>query len=115
MKFNNVARLTAALLLSLVACLGFTACSRDYTVGFLYVLSTRAGNDGGGSIGEYGIDYQTGALLTIASSGQPTQGRNPVGIVVSHNQMMHTCMSPSPIERQLPPQTAALVASKSTR
>ncbi len=86
MKFNNVARLTAALLLSLMACLGFTACSRDYTVGFLYVLSTRAGTDGDGTIGEYGIDYQTGALLTLASSGQTTQGRNPVGLVISHNQ-----------------------------
>ena len=86
MKFNNVARITAGLLFSLSVCLGFTACSRDYTVGFLYVLSTRAGSDGFGSIAEYGIDYQTGALLTLASSGQSTNGRNPVSLAISANQ-----------------------------
>ncbi len=87
MKFNNVARITAALLLSLTVCLGFTACSRDYTVGFLYVLGTRSTTtDGFGSIAEYGIDYQTGALLTLASSGQSTNGRNPVGLAISANQ-----------------------------
>ena len=86
MKFNNVARITAALLLSLTVCLGFTACSRDYTVGFLYVLSTRGATDPNGTIAEYGIDFQTGALLQLASSGQTTQGRNPVGLAISHNQ-----------------------------
>ncbi len=87
MKFNNVARISAALLFSLAVCLGFTACSRDYTVGFLYVLSTR-GNPGdpNGTINEYGIDYQTGALLPLASSGQSTQGRNPVALTISANQ-----------------------------
>lgn len=87
MKFNNVARTTAALLLSLSVCLGFTACSRDYTVGFLYALSTVSKTpDGFGTIAEYGIDYQTGALLTLASSGQSTNGRNPVSLVISANQ-----------------------------
>ncbi len=87
MKLNNVARTTAALLLSLSVCLGFTACSRDYTVGFLYVLSTRSSAaDGFGSIAEYGIDYQTGALLTLPSSGQSTNGRNPVGLAITANQ-----------------------------
>ena len=89
MKCNHVARITAALLLSLSVCLGFTACSRDYTVGFLYVLGTRAAAtdpSGAGNIAEYGIDYQTGALLTLASSGQSTNGRNPVGLAISNNQ-----------------------------
>ncbi len=87
MKFNHVARISAALLLSLAACLGFTACSRDYTVAFLYVLSTRGtATDPNGLINEYGIDYQTGALLPLASSGQSTQGRNPVALTISANQ-----------------------------
>lgn len=87
MKFNTPGRITAALLFSLAVCLGLTACSRTYTVGFLYVLSSRgSANDPNGIINEYGIDYQTGALLTLASSGQSTQGRNPVDLVISSNQ-----------------------------
>ena len=88
MKFNTVARVTAALLFSLTVCLGFTACSRDYTVGFLYVLNTRSASatDPNGTITEYGIDYQTGALLTLPSSGQTTQGRNPTSLVISNNK-----------------------------
>lgn len=87
MKLHNVARIAAASLLSLACCLGFTACSRDYTVGFLYVLSSRGDTStGNGTINEYGIDYQTGALLPLASSGQTTQGRNPVALTISANQ-----------------------------
>ena len=88
MKFNNVARITAALLFSLTVCLGFTACSRDYTVGFLYVLNTTGASatDPNGTISEYGIDYQTGALLALPANFQSTQGRNPVGLVISPNQ-----------------------------
>ena len=88
MKFRNVARIAAASLLSLGCCLGFTACSRDYTVAFLYVLSSRGvtTDAGNGSINEFGIDYQTGALLPLASSGQSTQGRNPVALTISANQ-----------------------------
>lgn len=87
MKFRNVARIAAASLFSLACCLGFTACSRDYTVGFLYVLSSRGnGTDPNGTINEYGIDYQTGALLPLASNGQTTQGRNPVALTISANQ-----------------------------
>ncbi len=87
MKFSNVARIAAASALSLAACLGFTACSRDYTVAFLYVLSSRgSAADGNGSIGEYGIDFQTGALLPLSSSGQSSQGRNPVALAISPNQ-----------------------------
>ena len=41
MKFNSICRIGAASALSLAACLGLTACSRDYTVGFLYATSSR--------------------------------------------------------------------------
>ncbi len=87
MKRNQIGRRTAAGLLSLAACLGFTACNRDYTVAFLYVTSAQgvAGNQHG-SINQYGIDYQTGSLITLSSSGQDTQGKNPVALVVTPNQ-----------------------------
>ena len=87
MKFNNICRIGAASVLSLAACLGLTACSRDYTVGFLYVTSSRGTTAApNGILNEYGIDYQTGSLLRLASSGQDTGGRNPVALAITANQ-----------------------------
>ena len=86
MKFNTLGR-TAAALLFLATCLGLSSCSRTYTVGFLYVLNSRGtAGDPNGTITEYGIDYQTGALLPLGASNQSTEGRNPVGLVISPNQ-----------------------------
>ena len=86
MKFNVLGRITAALLLSAVS-FGLSSCSGTYTVGFLYVLSSRGtAADPNGMINEYGIDYQTGALLPLASSGQSTEGRNPTNLTISANQ-----------------------------
>ncbi len=87
MKWNNICRIGAASVLSLAACLGFTACSRDYTVGFLYVTSSRGTTaNPDGILNEYGIDYQTGAVLRLASSGQDSGGRNPVALAITSNQ-----------------------------
>lgn len=80
MKWNKLGRaawgatVSAALLLS-------AACSRDYTVAYLY--STSAGTQ---SVGAFGIDYQTGVLTQIAGSPFSGVGRNPVALVASPNQ-----------------------------
>ncbi len=88
MKWNQICRTAAASVLSLAACLGFTACSRDYTVGFLYVTSSRGVSTAqpDGTIVEYGIDYQTGGLIRLGSSGQDSGGRNPNGLLITPNQ-----------------------------
>ena len=87
MKFNSICRTGAAALLSLGACLGLTACSRDYTVGFLYVTSSRGSTaNANGTLSEFGIDYQTGSLIRLASSGQDSGGRNPVALAITSNQ-----------------------------
>lgn len=87
MKLNSICRTGAAALLSLAGCLGLTACSRDYTVGFLYVTSSRGTPaNPNGILNEYGIDYQTGSLLRLASSGQDSGGRNPVALAITSNQ-----------------------------
>ena len=87
MKLNRIGRATAASFLSLAACLGFTACNRDYTVAFLYVTSAQGlASNPHGSISQYGIDFQTGSLISLSSSGQDTGGRNPVALAVTANQ-----------------------------
>lgn len=87
MKFNQICRIGTASVLSLAACLGLSACSRDYTVGFLYVTSSRGTTaNPNGTLNEYGIDYLTGSLIRLASSGQDTMGRNPVALTITANQ-----------------------------
>ncbi len=86
MKFNHICRMAAAAVIT-VATLGMTACSRDYTVGFLYVTSSRGTTSApDGIINEYQIDYQTGSLTRLSSSGQDSGGRNPVSLVITANQ-----------------------------
>ena len=70
---STFARSASATLLTAVLCL--TACTRDYTVAYVYTTSSNG-------INEYGADYQSGAL--VALSGSPVAaGNNPVSIVTA--------------------------------
>ena len=73
-------RAASAVLLS--GMLGLTACSRDYTVAYLY--ATASGNNAAGVINEYGIAYQSGALVPIGGS-PVAAGNNPISIVATSN------------------------------
>jgi 6-phosphogluconolactonase (cycloisomerase 2 family) len=73
-------RAASAVLLS--GMLGLTACSRDYTVAYLY--ATASGNNAPGVINEYSIAYQSGALVPLSGSPVAT-GNNPVSIIATSN------------------------------
>ncbi len=80
MKWNKLGR--AALGATVSMALAFaTACSRDYSVAYLY--STSAGTQ---TVGAFAIDYQTGVLTQIAGSPFSGVGRNPVALVAAPNQ-----------------------------
>jgi len=82
MKFNKRFRTALAVATSLAIGLGAVACSRDYTVA--YVFSTSAAN---GSVSAYAVDYQSGELTQIAGSPFTGQvGNNPVTLVAAPNQ-----------------------------
>jgi 6-phosphogluconolactonase len=83
MMWNNLGRGAKALAVSLALVLGVTACSRDYTVAYLYV--TAATSTTAGLINAYAIDYQTGSLEALADSPIPSGGRNPVSLAVLHD------------------------------
>lgn len=70
-------RIAKASIFSLALGLGLTACSRDYTVAYVYATTAKANP---GLIDAYGVDYQSGALVQLADSPIPA-GRNPVAIV----------------------------------
>lgn len=71
-----ISRLASAMLLT--GALGLTACTRDYTVAYVYATAGNAG------INEYGVDYRSGALIPIAGS-PVAAGNNPVKIIASPN------------------------------
>ncbi len=83
MKWNRTGRGLKALGVSLAVGLGMTACSRDYTLGYLYVTAARTA-----LISAYSIDYQSGALQQLADSPIPSgaaTNANPVALVASPN------------------------------
>lgn len=84
MKLNNIGRGALASILSLAMGLGVTACSRNYTLAYVYVTTSQplAGSSLDGGISAYGVDYQSGALIPLADSPIPA-GKNPVTLVAS--------------------------------
>ncbi len=82
MKFDTIGRVTKALIVSLALGLGATACSRDFTLAYLYVTTAKSNP---GLINAYNIDYQSGALLPIADSPIPSGGKNPVAVIAAPN------------------------------
>lgn len=69
-------RIAKASIVSMALGLGLTACSRDYTLAYVYVTNTKSNP---GVINAYSVDYQSGALVQLADS--PIQaGRNPVAM-----------------------------------
>lgn len=80
MKFDTIGRFAKASILSLAIGLGVTACSRDFTLAYLYTTTAKSNP---GLINGYQVDYQSGSLIQLADSPIPSGGRNPVAIVTS--------------------------------
>jgi 6-phosphogluconolactonase len=77
-RASMISRAASALLLT--GALGLTACTRDYTVAYVYATAKNAG------INEYAVDYQSGALVPI--KGSPVAaGNNPIKIIASNNDL----------------------------
>jgi 6-phosphogluconolactonase len=71
---------TVAALASLALACGLTACTRDYTLAYLYVTTSGATP---GVIDQFAVDYQTGAIVQF---GTPVAtGNNPVASIAAPN------------------------------
>ena len=79
MNWTKLGRGTLASMMTLATVLGLTACTRTYTVAYLYM--TAANRGAVGSVNAYAIDYQTGSLVKIG--GPVAAGTNPVSVVAS--------------------------------
>jgi 6-phosphogluconolactonase len=85
MKLTKLSRRAVAStigsMMTLATVLGLTACTRDYTVAYVYTTASNKG--AAGVINAYAVDYQTGALVRIGNP-VPT-GINPVRVVTAPN------------------------------
>ncbi|WP_158820025.1 beta-propeller fold lactonase family protein [Granulicella sp. S156] len=80
MKFKSIGRAVLATGMSLAIGFGATACSRDYTVAYVYATSLQSNE-----VSAYAVDYQSGALTQINGSPFTGTGNEPVAIVPAPN------------------------------
>jgi YVTN family beta-propeller protein len=73
-------RSAAASAMLLPLTFGLTACTRDFTVAYLYAAASNKTSPG--TINEYTVDYQSGALVAISGSPVAT-GVNPVALLTA--------------------------------
>jgi 6-phosphogluconolactonase (cycloisomerase 2 family) len=83
-RFGRHARLAkAGSLLALATLAGLAACSRQYTLAFVYAPSETATTSG--LINAYGVNNQSGALYLLPDSPIPSGGRKPTTIAAAPN------------------------------
>jgi 6-phosphogluconolactonase len=80
MKRNRIGRAALATMMSLALGLGVTACSRDYTVAYVYATSAQTGG-----VSAFDVDFQSGSLVQIAGSPFTSTLSNPVSLLVAPN------------------------------
>lgn len=81
MNWNRIGRSTLAVAVSAALGLGATACSRDFTVAYVY--ATASTTTPMGVVDGYLVDYQSGALTQLANSPTQSGGRNPVSLTAA--------------------------------
>jgi 6-phosphogluconolactonase len=80
MKLNQMSRIAKASIVSLAIVLGMSACTRDYTVAYVYMTTAKSSP---GVINQYAVDYVSGALTAI---GTPVAaGNDPIALVPTPN------------------------------
>ncbi len=80
MKRYRIGRAALATMMSLAVGLGLTACSRDYTVAFVYAVSSQTG-----TVSAFASDFQSGSLVQIAGSPFASNLTNPISVVSAPN------------------------------
>ena len=81
MNWNQIGRVTVATIVSAALGLGATACSRDFTVAYVYATASTTTTTG--VVDGYLVDYQSGALTQLADSPISSGYKNPVALVAA--------------------------------
>ena len=81
-------RTLKASILSLAVALGLSACSNDYTVSYVYMVTQGVqGSTNHSLLNSYQVDYQSGYLYTMPDSPNDTGGRDSVAVVMAPNNL----------------------------
>ncbi len=87
-KRTSKRRVLKASILSLAVALGLTACSNDYTVSYVYMITQGVqGATNHSLLNSYQVDYQSGFLYNMPDSPNDTGGRDGVAVVVAPNNL----------------------------
>jgi len=78
MRLNEMSRIAKASIVSLAMVLGLSACTRDYTVAFVYMTTAKSNP---GVVNQYAVDFKSGSLTTIGTA--VAAGNDPVAQVAS--------------------------------
>ncbi len=81
MKFRNFGQASLAILATLAATIGVSACKQNYTVGYFYVTGVKTGG-ASGEIGAFKVNSTNGALFTIPGQPFSSGGSNPIRLAV---------------------------------
>ena len=85
---TTVGRAVKVAALSLAIALGLSACSNDYTVAYVYMITQGVqGATSHSLLNSYQVDYQSGRLYAMADSPNDTGGRDGVAIVAAPNNL----------------------------
>lgn len=86
MKLNKIGRGALASIVSVALGLCTTACSRDYTLSYVYVTNAKPASAGAtnGTVTAYAVDYLQGTLTPLPDS-PIAAGKNPVTVVATPN------------------------------
>lgn len=81
MKFRNFGQASLAILATLAATIGVSACKQNYTVGYFYVTGVKTGTTSG-EIGAFKVNSTNGALFTVPGQPFSSGGSNPIRVAV---------------------------------
>jgi 6-phosphogluconolactonase (cycloisomerase 2 family) len=81
MKFRNFGQASLAILATLAATLGVSACKQNYSTGYFYVTGVKTGTTTG-EIGAFKVNSTNGALFTVPGQPFSSGGSNPIRVAV---------------------------------
>lgn len=81
MKFRNFGQASLAILATLAATIGVSACKQNYSVGYFYVTGVKTGTPSG-EIGAFKVNSTNGALFAVPGQPFSSGGSNPIRVTV---------------------------------
>ena len=80
MKFRNFGQASLAILATLAATIGVSACKQNYSTGYFYVTGVKTATTSG-EIGAFKVNSTDGALFQVPGQPFSSDGSNPIRVI----------------------------------